>query len=97
MDNVFAISSFGVYAMYITGNLKQMTLMYSTLIVAILAQEKDPWNLSYTILPIVGFFVVGVANNLYRGLGLPKYNYGMVLRGAGFLLVGIFFFERGLD
>lgn len=71
--------------------------MYGTLMVAILAQEKDPWNIHYTVGPILGFFGIGVVSNILLGLGLPRYDYGMMKRGMGFLAVGIFFFVKGLD
>lgn len=97
LDNVFAIASFGLYALYITSNSEEALLTYLTLIVAILAQEKDPWNLRYTVGPIVGFFLLGVAVNLIKRKGLPKYNGWAVKRGTFYLCIGLFFFSRGLD
>jgi predicted membrane channel-forming protein YqfA (hemolysin III family) len=97
LDNVFAIASFGLYALYMTGNSDEAFLTYLTLIVAILAQEKDPWNIKYTVWPIVIFFVLGLAVNIIKCKGIPRYNIWAVKRGTFYLLVGIFFFSRGLD
>jgi hypothetical protein len=80
-----------------TGNGDEPLLAYLTLFVAIFAQEKDPWNLAYTVTPIVAFFVIGLANNIIKGKGIPNYNTDAIKRGTLFMLIGIFFFSRGLD
>jgi hypothetical protein len=97
LDNVFAIASFGLYALYITGNSDEELLTYLTVIIAILAQEKDPWNLSYTVWPIVIFFVIGLAVNIVKRKGIPKFNVWAIKRGTIYMALGLFFFCRGLD
>lgn len=97
LDNVFAIASFALYALYITGNSEEQELNYLALMVAVLAQEKDPWNISYTVWPIVAFFIIGILVNLVKRKGLPKYNWRAANRGTLFLLIGLVFFVFGLD
>jgi hypothetical protein len=79
---VFTISSFGLYGLYITGNKNIELYNYLTLIVAVLAQQKDPWKMKYTLIPIVGFFVVGLVHNMYHKRGMPNYDAKMILKGS---------------
>ena len=38
LDNIFAITCFSIYVLYITGNVDNRPILYSTLLTAILAQ-----------------------------------------------------------
>lgn len=97
LDNVFAVTSMSLYMLYLTGNITNDNLVYSTLLVAILAQEKDPWNLKYTVIPIVMYAVIGIIANIHWKLGVPEFRYDKLLKGSGLLFIGGIFFVKGLD
>ena len=73
LDNIFAISAIGLYFLYVTGNIHNNTLLYISFIIAILAQEKDPWNIYYTIGPIILIGLMGICANVYYKIGIPKF------------------------
>jgi predicted membrane channel-forming protein YqfA (hemolysin III family) len=97
LDNIFAVSSIGLYFLYITGNIHNNTLLYISFMIAILAQEKDPWNINYTIGPIIIIALLGICANIYYGIGIPKFRRDYVLKGNLFLIIGSYFFVKGLD
>lgn len=57
LDNIFVIAGVGVWTLHMTGSAHARKAMYLTIVISILTQEKDPWNLTYTILPIIFFNV----------------------------------------
>lgn len=97
IDNIFAITGMSIYSLYMTGNLDSTMLIYSTLIVSILAQQRDPWNINYTIGPFIMFFFIGVISNIYYKKGFPKFKYDQLFKGKLLLFVGAYFFVKGLD
>jgi len=52
---VFAIAGLGVYVLHLSGNGHCRKAIYFTLIVSIITQEKDAWNVYYTFGPLVFF------------------------------------------
>jgi hypothetical protein len=59
-----------------TGSSHARKCIYMSLIIAMLAQEKDPWNLNYTIAPIVITYVMAILVKIvYWNKYKVKYNW----------------------
>ena len=98
LDNVFVISGICIFIMHMLGNSHSRILIYLALITAILFQERYPWDLRFTIAPIVVFSVIGIVNRLLNWNKIAvSYNWGNCLKTAGYLSVGSYFFIKGLD
>ena len=98
MDNIFVIASFSVYLLYLSGSIGHRSVVYSTLIVSLIAQEKDPWNINYSVVPIVFYGAVGV---MLRVMDMNKtkvqYNWEMLGKSSFLTLIGVYFFMKGLN
>lgn len=67
--------------------------LFSTIII----QEKDPWNFTYTIVPIVTFLLIGIAIRLYkRKRRIVIYDYKKLIVATSLMLVASYFFMAGL-
>ena len=98
LDNVFVISGMGIFFLHLSGNSHCRLLVYSTLMISILAQEKDPWNLKFTIAPIVLFGVMSLIARLWYFRSYEvTYNWRYLLYTAIFMGIGSQFFFKGLD
>lgn len=107
LDNVGAIGSFGALFGYLadvnphgaTDGLHvflRPLMQYGALAIALITQEKDPWNEAYTFGPILFFALWPLASHLAQGRR-PRYRWAVLGKGLGLLFVGIFFFVLGLD
>ena len=98
LDNVFVTSGISIFVMHILGNKQSRILIYCTLLGSILSQEKYPWDIRFTIAPILIFCLIGV---LCRFATWDKvevtYNRGYLGRTAVLLAIGGYFFLKGLD
>jgi hypothetical protein len=98
LDNIFIISSFSVYLLYLSGNIHHRFIVYSTQIVALISQEADPWNINYSVMPIVGYGVLGLGLRLYNMNKVKVvYDWGNLGRSLFFTTIGLYFFAKGLD
>lgn len=99
LDNVGSISCFMSLAVYMMDNRNTETdtiLNYLALIINLILQESDPWNLSYTVMPIFIYFLMIWVLSWKRGRKIV-YNRKMNRFGLIALMTGIFCFYLGLD
>jgi predicted membrane channel-forming protein YqfA (hemolysin III family) len=72
-------------------------VLYSlALTMSIICQERDPWNITYTLIPIVIFFTVYLLNRIFRRKG-TKFNRKMLRKGLFFYFCAMPFFYFALD
>lgn len=62
LDNVFAIASFEFVILHLFGAItsEDVKLKWSTLLTSIVVQEKDPWNVRYTIGPCCVYAIIAI-------------------------------------
>lgn len=48
-------------------------------------------------MPIVMFGVIGIIANIYYQIGIPEFRFDKLMRGSALLVVGGYFFAKGLD
>jgi predicted membrane channel-forming protein YqfA (hemolysin III family) len=58
-------------------------------------QKRGPWDLTNTIMPIVIFILIAIANCVRNGL--PKFNFDAMSYGGFYLVGAIAMFIKGLD
>lgn len=100
LDNVAAIASFAMFFTYlacIRDPTLNSVIKHIGLWVALLAQEKDPWNETYTFVPILTFAMLPVFTHLFVHRRAPQYDWNHFGIGFGSLLVAVAFFVKGLD
>lgn len=84
--------------MHISGGGHARKVIYSALVVSILTQEKDPWNLTYTIIPIALYDAVAFIVRVYYWRRIQvTYHWDNIMTSLVVLTVGGYFFVRGLD
>lgn len=69
LDNIFAITAFQLIILHAFGSItdQDITLRWSTLLSSIIIQEKDPWNVAFTLIPCVAYVFIALAIRLaYR-------------------------------
>lgn len=101
LDNVFAIASFAQLFGYLS-NFSNPTIEFSFkaggLMVAIILQEQDPWNVFYTVTPIVSFSMVPLAGLLtWNRHVVGLYDKKQLFLGLGMITCAVPFFILGLD
>jgi hypothetical protein len=101
MDNIGSIMCFVLCFLYLADLKDQMvsdTLKYLFLMVVILLQEKSPWNLLFTILPIVVAGAIFVGSRFFLQAGIAQqYNQTYLKYALCLHWVGVVFFVRALD
>jgi hypothetical protein len=99
LDNVGVLSAFGIFFTHLCcfrdAHLDGL-IRFAAIGVALLAQEKDPWNVTYTVVPVAAwislpFILYGVS------LQLPPWDWKECIYGFGLLAIAIPFFIMGLD
>lgn len=102
IDNIFAIAGLGqvfIYAANFSDPTLEFSLKSSALLVGIIAQERDPWNVLYTVVPI-GFYasipIIGAFTWNRRVLG-STYDKKALVLGIGAFACAVPFFILGLD
>lgn len=100
IDNIAALTLFGVYFSYLC-NFRSpwvdISIKYFLFMISIVLQQKDPWNINYTLGPIACY---GTLPFLYHGLvlrRLPQYDWKNFVFGFSLLGLSFFFFLLGLD
>ncbi len=92
------ITGIAIWTIHITGGGHARKMIYFSLIVSILTQEKDPWNLTYTIVPIVLFDIIAVLIRLWYWNRIKVvYHYENLFTSLIVLMIGGYFFVKGLD
>jgi hypothetical protein len=98
LDNVFAIAGISIWMLHVSGCGYARKAVYMTLVVAILCQERDPWNITFTIAPILLFDVVVVVLKVwYWGRVRVTYNWRRLGASLAILAIGSYFFFKGLN
>lgn len=98
LDNIFVITGVSIWTLHISGSGHARKTIYFSLVVSILTQEKDPWNLLYTIIPIVTFDIVAIILKLwYWNKVKVTYHFDNIFTSLIVLAVGGYFFVKGLD
>jgi len=99
LDNVGSICCFSCLFVYLMDNqddFKDAKFNYSYFGISILAQEAHPWNIYYTVVPIliaiVLYIIVRFSNKNRR-----SYNYRMLIRGLFIYSLAIPCFYFALD
>ena len=86
--------------LHVTGAVtpKDHSILWSSLIISIIIQETDPWNVTYTILPCIwAAFLAVVLRLCFRRSTKVIYNRNRMTIGVICLVVGLAFFWIGLD
>ena len=104
LDNVFAIMSFVSLMLFLMDNQNRGIdefLRWAFVVLVTWAQEKGPWELTYTISPIMLSALLFTAKYVFT-MQLPLYlkeeNGVKIFRNATItLLVSLYFFVKGLD
>ncbi|EGG20269.1 hypothetical protein DFA_07392 [Cavenderia fasciculata] len=100
LDNIFTILAFQALMFYLTdvSNPQIMDLLrWTFLVFTLYCQERAPWDITYTILPIGASFLLLIVSHLYRRRVPEWIKNRYFLYGLGCLVVAGFFFARGLD
>ena len=68
------------------------------MIVGLISQEKDPWNINYSVFPIVFYGVIGFLLRIYNiNKHRVIYNWSYLGKSLALTTVGVHFFAKGLD
>lgn len=99
LDNIGSISCFMALAVFLADTRNQdldLILDYIALIVTLILQESDPWNILNTVSPIILYFLLIPIFSIQRKR-LPSYNRKMSRKGYVCLLAAIACFSLALD
>lgn len=98
LDNVFVITGIAIFVYHLTGSGHARKSMYMAFIISILTQEKDPWNLNFTILPLAIYALTAVVLKIvYWNKVTVTYDWGKLATSLGVLVFGAYFYIQGLD
>ena len=100
LDNIFAITSFQLMILHVMGAVtpRDHSLKWSTLLLSIVIQEPDPWNVAYTVAPCIWAVVLGAAIRVYHWKERQvSYDRRRMATGLLWLIAGLVFFVVGLD
>jgi len=99
IDNIGSIQFFIMLMVYLMDNQNpdiDLQMNFVGLFVALICQEKSPWDIEYTLFPILSYLLMAFLVCLFRKRK-PKYNRKMVLTGLGFFCLAFIGFFKGLD
>lgn len=101
LDNVGAITSFCtwfIYLAHIKNELYVQLAYMAALSAALVTQEADPWNINYTVGPIVGTLLCTVLKwIIIDRFQLPPFERGHLAKSMVLVLLSIGFFVKALD
>jgi hypothetical protein len=100
LDNVFAITSFELIFLHACGSMlpENEGLKWTAFLTALLLQEKDPWNVTYTVAPCIMFLLLAVGIRYYfRASRRVQYDRRNMTIAIVPFSAGLFFFYLGLD
>ena len=99
LDNIGAIYSFSQMTLPLTKKNKDLDYKtkknYIFFFFLLFIQQRGPWELINTILPLILDFSFSFF--LMFKYGKPKYNKKTIQQAFAFMLVSLFFFYKGLD
>jgi len=98
LDNIGSICCFNaliITYMNIKTEDKRLKLNLASLILVIVLQTENPWNLLNTIVPILLFGILLIYD--YYIHGVPEFNYKELVRAFSVFIVAIAMFVKGLD
>ena len=99
LDNIGAIYSFSQMTLPLTKKNKDLnyknTKNYIFFFFLLFVQQRGPWELINTILPLILDF--SYAFFLMIKYGKPNYNKSTLQQACLFMLISLFFFYKGLD
>jgi hypothetical protein len=99
LDNIGAIYSFSQMTLPLTKKNKDLnyknTKNYIFFFFLLFIQQRGPWELINTILPLILDF--SYAFFLMIKYGKPNYNKSTLYQACFFMLISLFFFYKGLD
>ncbi|EAS07733.2 transmembrane protein, putative (macronuclear) [Tetrahymena thermophila SB210] len=99
LDNIGAIMCFITVFIHMANfqnyNL-QMQLNYSAMFIVIILQVADPWNLTFTVAPIVIYALIIIALAIYLKTQ-PFTNRQMTIKGFSLIFLGAIFFSLSQD
>ena len=100
LDNIGAITAFAIFYIHLAtienGSL-DAALKYFAFFVAIICQEKAPWEIEYTVGPIILFGCVPIVNHCFIRRKWPTWDRKEFLVGHTLMAIAIPFFIWGLD
>jgi hypothetical protein len=98
LDNVFVIAGIAIWTLHVSGNGHVRKAIYLSLVISILTQEKDPWNINFTILPIIFFDILALVLRLWYWSSVKvKYDWRRLGMSLSILGIGSYFFYKGLN
>jgi hypothetical protein len=100
LDNIGALCAFGfffTYMAHVKDPALDFQMKFIVVLIAILTQEKAPWDVNYTFIPILFFGSLPFIWHLFIHKRPPHYEWRHFFMGFGSLLVAACFFVRGLD
>jgi len=99
LDNIGAIYSFSQMTLPLTKKNKDLNYKYKKNYIffffLLFIQQRGPWELINTILPLIIDF--SYAFFLMSKYGMPKYNKSTFQQACVFMIISLFFFYKGLD
>jgi len=99
LDNIGSITCFMSLAVFLMDNRNpelDIILNYTALIINLILQESDPWNLLTTVVPILSYFLL-IHIMAWKRNRSPVYNKKMHRYGFIGLVPGVICFYYGLD
>lgn len=100
LDNVGSITCFIMLIIYLGDSRSpelDTHLNYSGLIIVLISQEKDTWNVLFTVWPILLWLFIVVSCCVFRDRKPNLRNKKMFRRGILVMFIAFFFFYKGLD
>lgn len=100
LDNVGVIALIGllfVYLSAITNKVIEKIVKYVVFFIAIASQEQHPWDVRFTVAPILLFSLIPIYLHLIVRRQLPSVDKSNLYIGLLTLLVSVVFFCLGLD
>lgn len=100
LDNVGVIALIGllfVYLSTITNKVVEKIVKYVVFFIAIASQEQHPWDVRFTVAPILLFSLIPIYLHLIVRRQLPAVDKSNLYFGLLTLLVSVIFFSLGLD
>ncbi|KAN0011855.1 hypothetical protein ACTFIU_007426 [Dictyostelium citrinum] len=100
LDNVFTILTFQALCFFLMDIQSQQTielLRWTFLVMTLYCQERAPWQIEFTIIPIVSALILLIIRHSLRRKIPDWIKTKFFLYGFGFFGVAAFFFARGLD
>ncbi|EGC32626.1 hypothetical protein DICPUDRAFT_38112 [Dictyostelium purpureum] len=100
LDNIFTILTFQALTFFLMDIQNQQVadaLRWTFLVFTLYCQERAPWEIIFTVIPIVSTLVLLIIRHVLKQKVPEWIKTKHFLYGIGFFFVAAFFFVRGLD